>query len=336
MKKLIKIIFISVFFGSLNFIFAQVTDTNVSFYTKSLHFTNKGIEYVYSKEHGGLERLIGKSASELGCLLSKCHATNCDQCHIKIVSGKSEFSKVAARDPKVCAPCHGEISKDDPDVHYKKGLVCMDCHTAREIHGDGTPYKSFNEPGFFDVKCTNCHSTLSKIASHTVHKDKLDCAVCHTAETVTCLNCHVEARLEKKKAKIPQLKNMFFLVNHDGKIKLANMLSYVYKNKTMITFAPAFSHSIKKDGKKCADCHGSQIVKDIAVNKFRLTRWENNEMKGAEGVIPVLEGFNWNLVYLNWIDSSWTRIENPPEPLLNYSGYCTPITKQQFLKLTKK
>ena len=217
-------------------------------------------------------------------------------------------------------------------------MVCMDCHTAREIHGDGTEYKSYNEPGFFDVKCSNCHSALTKSASHTVHKNKLDCAVCHTAETVTCLNCHIDARLEKTKVKTPQLKNLFFLVNHDGKIKLANMLSYVYQGKTMITFAPTFSHSIKKEGKKCADCHVSQIVNDMAKNKFNLVRWENNELKSAEGVVPVLEGYNWNLVYMNWniADSCWVPINNPPEPLLNYSGFCSPITKEQFLKLSKK
>lgn len=338
MKKVFLLIFIFAFLCNTNLILSQVKDTNLSFYTKSLHFTNRGIEYVYSKESGGLERLIGKSGSEVGCFQSKCHASNCDQCHIKTINGKPSFSKDAARDPKVCAPCHGEISSEDPDVHYKKGMVCMDCHTAREIHGDGTEYKSYNEPGVFDITCEKCHSAKSQSISHTVHKDKLDCSVCHTAEIVTCLNCHVDARLEKKKVKQPQFKNMYFLVNHNGKVKLANMLSYVYQNKTMITFAPTFLHSIKKEGKKCAECHNSQIVKDMAKNKFSLVRWENNEMKGADGVIPVLEGYNWNLVYMNWnsTDSSWVPIKNPPEPLLNYSGFCSPITKEQFLKLTKK
>jgi hypothetical protein len=332
MKKLSSSILIFLFFISFS-AFSQVADTNLSFYTKSIHFTNRGIEYVYSKESGGLERLTGISGKELGCFQSKCHATNCDQCHLKTVNGKSYFSKDAARDPKVCVPCHGEPEKDNPDVHYKKGMQCMDCHTAREIHGDGTEYKSYNEPGFFDVKCTNCHSNISNSSSHSIHKDKLDCAVCHTAETITCLNCHVDSRLDKKKAKTPQLKNLYFLVNHDGKIKLANMLSYVYQNKTMLTFAPNFSHTIKKDGLKCAECHGSKIAKEIANNTFKLVRWENNELKGAEGVVPVLENFKWNLVFMNWVDSSWVPISNPPEPIVQYSGYCTPLTKEQFAKL---
>ncbi len=30
-----------------------------SFYAKSLHYTNRGIEFIYSKEQGGVERLTG-------------------------------------------------------------------------------------------------------------------------------------------------------------------------------------------------------------------------------------------------------------------------------------
>lgn len=337
MKKLFTSALLIFLFGT-NLIFSQSADSNESFYTKSLHFTNRGIEYVYSKESGGLERLTGISGKELGCFRSSCHATNCDRCHLATVNGKPAFTKDAAHNPKVCEPCHGESDKNSPDVHMKKGLICMDCHTSREIHGDGTEYTSYNEPGFFDVKCTNCHTNIGNSSSHSIHKDKLDCAVCHTVETITCLNCHVDSRLAKIKAKTPKLKNLYFLVNHDGKIKLANMLSYVYQNKTMLTFAPNFSHTITREGKKCADCHGSQIVKEMANNNFSLVKFENGKLTGAEGVVPVLEGYNWNLVFMNWnsTDSIWLPIENPPEPLLNYSGYCTPITKEQFKKLTGK
>lgn len=309
-------------------------DSN-NMFSKSLHFTNKGIEYVYSKEHGGLERLTGKSATELGCMKAKCHITSCDVCHKKEVDGKFLYSKEPVRDMKVCAPCHSVPEKDDPDVHFKKGMVCMDCHTAREMHGDGKAYNTFNEPGFFDAKCENCHASAMQTISHTVHKGKLDCAVCHTSDYYTCLNCHIDARLKEKKDNQIVLKNMYFLVNHDNKVKLANMLSYVYQNKTMITFAPAFSHAIKKDGRKCAECHDTHITKDINDGKFTLASWENGKMKTAEGVIPVIDVLKWNLVFLDKIDTIWVPLENPPEPLLNFSGYCTPLTQSQVGKLNK-
>jgi hypothetical protein len=235
-----------------------------------------------------------------------------------------------------CHRCHGQLEKDNPDVHFAKGMKCMDCHSTREIHGDGLAHNTYMEPGFFDTKCENCHSKISQSESHTVHGGKLDCSVCHTAQYVTCLNCHISARLEAKKDVQIPLENMFFLINHDGKVTLGNLLSYVYLNKTMITIAPSYSHVITKKARKCEECHNSKIVQDISKNKFKMVRWENGTMKNVEGVIPVLDGMKWDLVYLDRKDTAWIPLSNPAEPLLNYSGYCTPITQEQFRKIENK
>lgn len=305
-----------------------------NFFTASLHYTNKGIQYLYSKEQGGLERLTGLSAEQAGCVKSQCHVTSCDACHRKDSLGRASYSLEPALAQQACDKCHGPISKDDPDVHYRKGMKCMDCHSPREIHGDGIAHNSYTEAGVLETRCEKCHGSIAKTASHTVHKGKLDCSVCHTLEGVTCLNCHIESRLKGTKGGQIQLKNMFLLVNHNGRVKLANMLSYVYQKKTMITFAPTFSHSIKKEGRKCGECHDSRIVKDIKNESFRAVRWENGAMKNVEGVIPVLEGMDWKLVYLDRTDTTWIPLENPPAPLLNYSGSCQPITHEQFAKLS--
>jgi hypothetical protein len=111
------------------------------------------------------------------------------------------------------------------------------------------------------------------------------------------------------------------------------MLSYVYKDKTMITFAPSFSHSIKKEGRKCEECHKTTVGQDINKNKFKLVKWENGQLKNAEGVVPVFDPLNWSMVYLDRKDTTWIPLNNPAEPLLNYSGYCTPLTREQFDKL---
>jgi len=306
-----------------------------NFYTKSLHYTNKGIEYWYSKEQGGLERLTGVRADQLGCLKSKCHVRSCDVCHAKVADAKFAYSVEAARSPQVCHECHGELEKDNPDVHFAKGMKCMDCHSARELHGDGVSHNTYMEPGVLDARCEKCHPTIGQSASHTVHKGKLDCNVCHSLGYQTCLNCHIESRTKEKKGGQIPLKNMVFLVNHDGKVALGNMLSYVYHNKTMITFAPVFSHSTGKEGRKCGECHDSKIVRDMNKNKFKLVKWENGGMKNVEGVIPVLDGFKWDLVYLDRIDTTWVPLEKPEEPLLNYSGYSSPITREQFDKLAR-
>ena len=189
------------------------------FYERSLHFTNRGIEFIYSKEHGGLERLTGLSAEKMGCLQAKCHVRSCDTCHGTLSEGKPSYSIEQARSEEACKRCH-PVPEDTPDVHFKNGMKCMDCHTAREIHGDGTAYDTYLKPGFFDARCDKCHGDIPRTVSHTVHGGKLDCGVCHARELTTCFNCHIETRLAAgKDAGIP-VEGMFFLVNHDNKVRL--------------------------------------------------------------------------------------------------------------------
>lgn len=312
----------------------QSTPPTENFYTRSLHYTNRGIEFVYSQEHGGLERLTGMTASELGCLKSKCHVTTCDECHRHDAEGKSSYSREQALTESACPRCHGSF-EGDPDVHFSRGMKCMDCHTAREIHGDGTAHNTYMEPGFFDTRCENCHGSIGASVSHTVHGGKVDCAACHTREFVSCYNCHIDTRLAQGKDASLQLTNTLFLVNHDGCVTTANFLSYVYGNRTMITFAPAFAHSITKTGRGCLDCHDSRIVRTLQQKRLRLTEWKGGRLKNVEGVIPVLDGIQWDLVYLTRTDSVWVPLKNPEPPLLNYSGYCSPITTEQFARLTQ-
>lgn len=103
----------------------------------------------------------------------------------------------------------------------------------------------------------------------------------------------------------------------------------------MIVFAPSFSHFVMKEGRKCKECHDTQIIKDIKMNKFKPVVFEEGQLKNVNGIIPVLENLKWDLVYLNYKEGKWIPIEHPIEPLINYSGYCSPLTKEQFNKLEK-
>ncbi len=305
------------------------------FYQASLHYTNKGLSYIYSKEQGGLERLTGKSAEEMGCLKASCHATTCDVCHGKDVNGLKSYTLDTATLYSACKKCHGDLAENNPDVHFAKGLKCMDCHTSREIHGDGKEYNTYLQPGFFDANCKKCHGTVTASESHTIHGEKVDCNACHMTEGTTCLNCHLETRMAGGKGPQIPLKNMAFLVNHNGKVTLANMISYVYGNKTMITFAKNFSHTIRKEGRTCKECHQTETVNRMKDGSFRLVKWENDSMVNATGVIPVPEGYDWNLVFCNKVNGKWIPMSNPDKPVINYSGYCSPLTSSQFESLLK-
>jgi len=313
-----------------------------NFYENSLHYTNKGLEFWYSKEQGGLERITGIPFSELPC--ANCHVRTCDTCHKKEVNGKAAYSLEPAKAQEVCQNCHSleslEKAKKNPedptvDVHFKKGMKCMDCHTVREIHGDGTAYNSLQQPGALDVRCENCHEKISEHLSHTVHAKKVDCNSCHVRDVPSCYNCHFETRVKEGKSVSVPLENLLFLVNHDKRVTLANFHTFVYQNKTMITFAPSFPHSIMKEGRKCEDCHQTKIIQDIKKNRFNLVSFDKGKIKNVQGIIPVLEGMKWNLIFMNYENGKWIPIQNPVQPLFNFAGYSSPLTQEQFTKLEK-
>lgn len=141
-----------------------------------------------------------------------CHAS-CGDCHVKspvisgISSGLIKGHKFVKRDEgKTCALCHGgrvypEFTGEyggSADVHYQKGMICVDCHKKAELHGDGRIYTSRKE-----IKdkpsCVGCHKTGSEKtekakSAHTQHGEKLSCYTCHSGGTYrNCFDCHAGA-----------------------------------------------------------------------------------------------------------------------------------------------
>lgn len=306
-------------------------DQVTHFYENSLHSTNRGLAYWYSEEQGGLEKITGIPFSELPC--AGCHVRSCDTCHKKEDNGKARYSVAAARSQEVCAQCHRMEKKND--VHFEAGLNCLDCHTAREIHGDGTLYNSMQDPGAMDVRCANCHNPQEpKCPGHEVHQDKVDCNACHVRDLPSCFNCHFETRLKEGKSVSLPLKNLLFLINHEGRVTLGNLHTFVYQNKTMITFAPSFPHGIMKEGRSCDACHATPILEQMKKGQLTLVRYENGELRNIEGLVPVLEEWAWNFAFLDYKDGEWVPLENPAAPLVHFSGYSTPLTRDQFGKLS--
>lgn len=71
------------------------------------------------------------------------------------------------------------------------------------------------------------------------------------------------------------------------------------------------------------------------MNQFKPVVFEKGQLKNIKGIIPVLENMKWDLVFLNYKEGKWIPIEHPVEPLINYSGYSSPLTLDQFSKLEK-
>ena len=98
-------------------------------------------------------------------------------------------------------------------------------------------------------------------------------------------------------------------------------------------FAPQFSHSVAKTGKKCEDCHANSNVQKVQNGTIDLTWLENGKTEQVKGVIPVVDGVKYNSVYQNYENGKWTPIDNPETPKVQYVGFGTPLTKDQLNKL---
>ena len=48
----------------------------------------------------------------------------------------------------------------EKDVHYQKGMLCQDCHTSNDMHGDG--FLTGANLAAVEIECQDCHGTTKK------------------------------------------------------------------------------------------------------------------------------------------------------------------------------
>jgi hypothetical protein len=311
------------------------------FFLSSLHYTAEGMRHWYSKESGGFESLTGVPYDDLVC--KNCHAPGCDVCHKKEVDGKPGYFTEVARNQEICLNCHSREKKilgidkerGELDVHFAMGMQCADCHPPEELHGDGTAYQSMKQPDAMQVKCQGCHPEVNYSRAHTVHGQKLDCAACHTRRVATCYNCHFDAQVAEGKKIAITTTDWVFLINYREKVTSGNFQSLEYQDKTFVTFAPHFSHSVMKQGRECGECHGTKAAKSLAKGNMKLTWFKDGELQSVKGVIPVVDG-RLNLIFLDRINDQWVPLKDAPAPMVQYSAYGTPLSQDQLKKLAQK
>ncbi|MCX5811264.1 MAG: cytochrome c3 family protein [Proteobacteria bacterium] len=179
-------------------------------YTKSLHYTVQGFQHSISRRLSKNEDMVFKK-KVFGTSCKSCHAT-CGDCHVLspsvegISAGLIEGHRFVKKDEgKTCAFCHGgrvypEFTGEyggGVDVHYQKGMTCMDCHKKAGLHGDGNMYLTKNEAKG-RPKCKDCHKTGGETKAtvklaHTKHDGKVSCYGCHSqGEYRNCYSCHLE------------------------------------------------------------------------------------------------------------------------------------------------
>jgi hypothetical protein len=178
-------------------------------------------------------------------LIKKIHLNRCVNCHNRsgriglTYQGLYETPQGGVFDKKWIDG--RELIEIEPDIHYKAGLHCIDCHTRDETMGDGNFYKNISEA--IEVTCETCHlaeikTKKGKILPQLVNTEKglfqkrkmdelllpvkkpasicqdklhtrLSCSACHSKYMPQCMGCHVrynpkETHFDKIKARETQ------------------------------------------------------------------------------------------------------------------------------------
>ncbi len=320
---------------------SQEIEKEDCFFLNSLHYTANGMGYWYAKENGGLEGLTGIPYERLGC--KNCHTPGCDRCHKSETVEKdcrvAAYSTRAASNQAMCLKCHGregamiriDHKAGQEDVHLLQGMVCVDCHSEREMHGDGRAYQSLKSPGAMDTRCESCHDDIKPIESHQAHGGRLDCKACHLRHVVSCTNCHFDTMVEKGVRKAIPVSGWLFLMNYRGKVSSASMQTFVTGgDKTFLLFAPHMSHSVMNPGRSCDACHATENVTKAVEGEVALTWLEAGKVVNRKGVIPVVDGVDYRCSYQNFGEKGWVPVEDPRPPVIQYAAFGSPLTREQL------
>ena len=242
-------------------------------FSTSLHYNAYGMRGEYEEGaagHYGIDMDIFYEEGNCG----KCHVTTCTICH-----GEDGHRHEITID--TCDPCHlkkqtslyvGDMPAHKSkgphaDIHYEKGLICTDCHSAEEMHGDGNTYE--HQMQAVTTACEDCHISPGKVVkdmevkqytteipAHETHDGTLACTACHTGWTTTCVNCHLETR----KVDGIVIDEFYLAVGSDGLIKPFLKMSTSYGDETHVGYGSWMPHTITDKPKDCAFCHENREV----------------------------------------------------------------------------
>lgn len=171
-------------------------------------------------------------------ITKKIPMENCVRCHNR--SGRIGISYKGIYEAEGYGTPYkdGDVSKNrlpgdrfflelPPDIHFARGMTCIDCHTRNEIMGDGKRYAHFEEQ--LEIHCETCHTssnpgittknnrlnnldtettppTLTSKLDNKPHPvnlpladsceypghSRLSCQACHSTWVPQCYGCHVK------------------------------------------------------------------------------------------------------------------------------------------------
>jgi hypothetical protein len=191
-----------------------------------------------------------------------------------------------------------------PDVHFAKGMECIDCHTSRDVMGDGYSYRNMYLQT--EIACEDCHGGLAPPRTKVLSRENDD-ALRESAHYARQLHPGSRAVLT---AKGRPYSNVY---QENGIIYLVGKRSGRIHKSPVITGTPA--HTIAGHGRlECYACHSRTVVQCYGCHtSYDRSQTGMDFVKGEETVGAFSETEDYRTLY--------------PFPLaLNQKGRISPVT----------
>ncbi|MFO7984198.1 MAG: selenite/tellurite reduction operon c-type cytochrome ExtM [Desulfuromonadales bacterium] len=197
------------------------------------------------------------------------------------------------------------ITAITPDIHFEKGMDCIDCHTSRDIMGDGFAYENMYQQ--VEIRCEDCHGGADEPPRYAEVTRENEDALRESRSYQRQVLMGDEMVLTAKGRKYS---NVF---HEDGKIWVVGKRSGKRHESKVITETP--EHNIAGHERlECYSCHSHTVVQCYGCHtEYDMSRKGRDFVKGIDTPGAFSETEDYRKLY--------------PFPLaLNQRGNISPVT----------
>lgn len=203
-----------------------------------------------------------------------------------------------------------------PDVHFSAGMECIDCHTSRDVMGDGFAYRTMYQQT--EIACEDCHGSATELPRYREITRENDEALRESRGYRQPIRSGMRM-IQTSKGR--SYSNVYY---SNGAIWVQGKRSGTLHRSKVITGTAA--HTIVGHGRlECHACHSATSVQCYGCHtRYDKRRPGMDFIKGAETPGAFSETEDYRMLY--------------PFPLaLNQRGRISPVTPgcQTFITVTE-
>ena len=176
-----------------------------------------------------------------------------------------------------------------PDIHFERGLACIDCHGSRDVHGDGRLRDKKEQA--VAIECTDCHGTQEHASSLEDSAGmRLD-----NLERDRDGNVILTSKLDGRKHLVPQVIDLW-----DSKKEMARIAMFIPAHAARLECYACHS-------RWAPQCYGCHVQQDLTSKGLDWLRYKGSSDPSMAASKENREGGVWR-----WRETrSYLRWESP-------------------------